>query len=67
MKINLNGEEFTLDKKATTAWQLIEKLELTEARVAMEVNLEILPKSQLDSYTLQNGDKVEIVHAIGGG
>jgi sulfur carrier protein len=43
------------------------ELNITSKRLAMEINEEILPRSQFDSYILSAGDKVEIVHAIGGG
>jgi sulfur carrier protein len=36
-------------------------------RIAMEVNLEILPRSRYTEYTFADGDRVEIVHAVGGG
>ena len=36
-------------------------------RLAVEINLDIVPRSQFDSYVLSAGDKVEIVRAIGGG
>lgn len=37
------------------------------SRVAVEVNLEIVPRSTYDAHKLQHGDRVEIVRAIGGG
>ena len=66
MKIELNGktQEIVAGLSATG---LIETLDLTGKRMAMEVNEEILPRSRFDSYIIQSGDKVEIVHAIGGG
>ncbi len=66
MKIYLNGEARDVPDNCTAA-QLVDSLGLTGRRIAMEVNLEILPRSGYDSYLLQAGDKVEIVHAIGGG
>lgn len=66
MQIQLNGEDFTLDEGATAA-DLVNTLQLGEKRIAMEVNLEILPRSQYGEHPLQEGDRVEIVHAIGGG
>lgn len=66
MEIELNGEKkrFTDD---TTASELINQLGLADKRLAMEVNEEILPRSQFNEYVLKKGDRVEIVHAIGGG
>ena len=66
MKILLNGDVRTIDD-GTRLSQLIEQLDLTGKRLAVEVNREIVPRSQHQDYTLQEGDNIEIVHAIGGG
>ena len=66
MKIYLNGEAREVPENCTAA-QLVDNLGLAGKRIAMEVNLEIIPRSGYDSHTLQAEDKVEIVHAIGGG
>ncbi|MBD3618946.1 MAG: sulfur carrier protein ThiS [Chromatiales bacterium] len=66
MQILLNGEPREIPD-ALTAAGLITLLELTGKRLAMEVNEEILPRSRFESHVLAAGDKVEIVHAIGGG
>ncbi len=66
MVIQLNGEPHTLTDGATAA-DLVESLQLGEKRIAMEVNLEILPRSSYAAQILNEGDQVEIVHAIGGG
>jgi sulfur carrier protein len=66
MKITLNGESRDIPDN-TTAAALVESLGLAGKRVAMEVNMEILPRSQHASYRFQPGDKVEVVQAIGGG
>ena len=66
MEIILNGtpHQVVQDCNITT---LVEQLELTGKRLAIEVNLEIIPRSQFNSHYLSSGDRVEIVHAIGGG
>lgn len=66
MKIYLNGEAREVPDNFTAA-QLVEELGLTGKRIAMEVNMEIVPRSSYDSHILNDSDKVEIVHAIGGG
>ncbi len=66
MEIQLNGEAHTLPEGATAA-DLVASLQLGERRIAMEVNLEIVPRSQYANHPLNEGDRVEIVHAIGGG
>lgn len=66
MKIYVNGEEREVPDGCTAA-QLVETLGLTGRRLAMEVNREIVPRSRYEQHPLQPGDRVEVVHAIGGG
>ncbi|PRY64916.1 sulfur carrier protein ThiS [Vreelandella songnenensis] len=66
MHIQLNGEPYPLDAELTAA-DLIERLGLAGRRVAVEINEEIVPRSQLATTRLSQGDQVEVVHAIGGG
>ena len=63
--IILNGSEIHL--KSESLKELIDSLNLSEARFAVEINREIVPKSQIDNYTLNDKDEVEIVIAVGGG
>lgn len=66
MHIQLNGESFELPPECSIAG-LLERLELQGRRLAVELNLDIVPRSQHASTQLAEGDRVEIVHAIGGG
>lgn len=66
IEIELNGEAFQVKAESTIA-DLLETLGLSGKRLAIEYNLEILPKSQHAATLLQPQDRVEIVHAIGGG
>lgn len=66
MQIELNGESHELADSATVA-TLIEDLGLVGRRLAVEVNEDIVPRSQHGEHRLQTGDRVEVVHAIGGG
>ncbi len=66
MDIFLNGEMQKIEEGFNIT-DLIKKLDLENKRLAVEVNLDIVPRSQFDSYVLSAGDKVEIVRAIGGG
>ncbi len=66
MVIVLNGENHQLPNGSTAA-DLVESLQLGEKRVAMEINLEIIPRSSYETRPLGDGDRIEIVHAIGGG
>ena len=62
----MNGEARELPT-GMTVLQLLEKMALTGKRLAVEVNLEIVPRSAHVNHILRPGDRVEIVHAIGGG
>ncbi len=66
MNIVLNGEPRDLGETLTVRG-LIEELELTGKRLAVEVNEEVVPGSQHATVCLHDGDRVEIVQAIGGG
>lgn len=66
MHIQLNGERYELPDGQSVA-DLLQRLELTGRRLAVEVNREIVPRSQHAATTLVEGDQIEVVHAIGGG
>lgn len=66
MRILLNGESFELPEGASVA-DLLLRLQLTTRRVAVELNLDIVPRSLHATTALGEGDQVEVVHAIGGG
>jgi len=66
MELLVNGKPVTLPETSTLT-ELLEQLALEHARVAIEVNREIVPRSQHAGYRLKAGDEVEIVQAIGGG
>ena len=66
MQIIVNGEPREVAAGLTAA-QLVVLLELGGRRLAMEINREILPRSQYAEHVLRAGDHIEIVQAIGGG
>jgi sulfur carrier protein len=66
MKIVLNGHEQEIDAPVTLA-VLLDGAGYTGRRVAVEVNLEIVPRSRYAEHPIAAGDRIEIVHAIGGG
>jgi sulfur carrier protein len=66
MEIIVNGEQRQVPDTYTAA-QLVEAMGLSGQRIAMEVNLEIVPRSTYESHSLQPGDRIEVVHAVGGG
>lgn len=64
--IHINGEERTTEAEGTLA-RLLEALGLAGSRIAVEVNEEVVPASRHADTVLAAGDRIEIVHAIGGG
>jgi len=66
MEITVNGQAQIVAEDFTAA-QLVEQMGLAGRRIAMEVNMEIVPRSAYPQHTLSHGDRIEIVHAVGGG
>jgi sulfur carrier protein len=65
MLIQLNGEQ--KDVAATTLAELVVELGLEKRMLAVERNLEVVPKSEYASTELVEGDRLDVVHMIGGG
>lgn len=66
MQITLNGDARDC-APGTSVLALLDAAGYGGKRVAVEVNLEIVPRSAHATHVLTEGDRVEIVHAIGGG
>lgn len=66
MQVTLNGEARQLDA-GTSVHTLLTRLGLDPAKIAVERNLQIVPRSTYDQVALADGDRLEIVHFIGGG
>ena len=66
MKILLNGTPTDVADAVTLA-ELIHALDLGNRRLAIEVNTELVPRSRFDQHRLAPDDRVEIIHAVGGG
>jgi sulfur carrier protein len=66
VEILVNGERRVVPEGASPA-RIIELLALGGRRVAVEVNGAIVPRSAHAAHQLKPGDRVEIVHAVGGG
>jgi len=66
MNIILNGNAREYPDKLSAS-ELLRSLGLADKRLALEVNQEIVPRSTFDNHMINPGDRVEIVHAIGGG
>lgn len=66
IKITLNGEDKFIAPK-TSIKNLLEELELDIKKIAVENNYEIILPEEFEENILSEGDRVEIVHFIGGG
>ena len=66
IKIIVNGKLMTVNLKFSLK-NLIDKLKMPITKIAIELNREIVNKININKIYLKNGDKVEIVHFIGGG
>ena len=66
IKIKLNGKLKTINNKSTL-FNIIQKNKIPLAKVAIELNQEIVDKKKIKNINLKNIDKIEIVHFIGGG
>jgi sulfur carrier protein len=67
MNIWINGNIKSLNSDVMTIAALVIALNLTGKRLAIEKNGEIVPRSQFGDVAVQDGDKLEIVGAVGGG
>ena len=67
MQLTINGNVRELDSISMNVQNLVTLLEITGKRIAIELNGEIVPRSLFESTQLNNGDKLEIVGAVGGG
>jgi thiamine biosynthesis protein ThiS len=71
MKLQINGEESTFEtasgQDTSTLAALVESLNMKSDRVAVELNREIVPRDRWTETLLKDGDRLEIVHFVGGG
>jgi sulfur carrier protein len=66
MNLFINGEDKSFADSLSLA-QLVEHLGMQGDRVAVELNREIVPRAQWIETRLKDGDRLEIVHFVGGG
>jgi sulfur carrier protein len=66
MQLTVNGQDRELEEGTTIA-QLLEQLELDPRMLAVERNLNLVPRSQHASTPLAAGDRIEVVTLVGGG
>ena len=67
MQLTINGKSRSFDAVSLSVALLVQQLELVGKRLAIELNGEIVPRSQFEVTLLADGDKLEIVGAVGGG
>ena len=66
LSVRINGEHRRVPGGTTIA-ELVNELGLDPLRVAVERNLEVVPRSTLADVTVEDGDAFEVVHFVGGG
>ena len=66
MILQINGEQRDFPDSLTVA-ALVAQLGMKADRVAVELNLEIVPRSNWETTALKSGDRLEVVHFVGGG
>ncbi len=67
MHLMINGKDYDDLPDDLTVAGLIAHLKLPMRKIAIERNLAVVPKSSYDDVVLENHDKLEIIHFIGGG
>lgn len=67
MQIFVNGHPKQFQVEHMTIADLVSELNIVGKRIAVECNGEIVPKSQHEQFTIKEGDKLEVVGAVGGG
>ncbi|HTO70226.1 MAG TPA: sulfur carrier protein ThiS [Myxococcota bacterium] len=66
MQYVLNGEAQTAGAPLSVL-DLLTRFELSKRRVAVAINAEVVPKSRFAEVWIRDGDRVEVIHAVGGG
>lgn len=66
MEITVNGEKIGLSKEISMS-DLLDELKIRREALAVELNKDILPKSEYDTKIIKDGDVIEIIQFVGGG
>lgn len=66
VKFDLNGEPCEVEEPLTVR-DLLVRFDLVRGRVAVAINGDVVPRSSFDERKIQAGDRVEVIHAVGGG
>jgi len=65
MRLTVNGEAYCTEKD--TVRELLGEMDIVPERVAVEVNLKVIKRSEYAGYQLREGDSIEVVYFVGGG
>lgn len=66
MKFVLNGDSHETNAPLTVA-SLLDELDIRKRRVAVAINTEVVPRSRFQQAEIRDGDRVEVIQAVGGG
>jgi thiamine biosynthesis protein ThiS len=66
MQIILNGKEVSLTQEHSVE-SLLASLDIKQNNVAVEINCNLVPRSTYSTHLIADGDKIEIIHFVGGG
>ncbi len=66
MRLIVNGDPREFPGPLTVE-KLLERLELSQPHIAVAVNMEVIPRGRFSQVELQEGDRLEIIRAVGGG
>ncbi len=66
MRFEVNGESQDAPEPLSLH-QLLEQFDLAERRVAVAINSEVVPRSEFERAAIHEGDRVEVIQAVGGG
>jgi sulfur carrier protein len=67
MRVQINGQPHEYSDTALTVADLLARLELAGKRIAVEVNGDVVPRSRHGQTAVRDGDRFEIIVAVGGG
>lgn len=66
MQVVINGEPRKIETELNLR-ELLEKLELPTQRIAIELNKDVIRKKDWETIKINDADKIEIIHFVGGG
>ncbi|MDP6443033.1 MAG: sulfur carrier protein ThiS [Pirellulaceae bacterium] len=66
MQVHLNGQSESIEEAESLA-DLLARLNLADAPIAVEVNMELIPREDHAQHILRDGDELEVVKFVGGG